>query len=182
MYHKALLFALLLAISLPASSAGLFYGIAAISQEVDVDITTNGNTVSTTEDGSGIGVFADMYYRGSYRFNGTVSYVDYTDFYILSATASADYLVPINDQFTFFAGVTAGAASQKYSDSGVSDMAVSYLAGAQLGGIMLAGEHLMIELGLRQRFTDLETDLTNLSAVATIEEISETYISLNFIF
>ncbi len=183
MYHKVLLFSLLLALSLPTNAGDLMYGIAVINQDVDISIDTgSGTPVTTTEDGSGYGVFADMYYRSTYRFNGAVSYVDYTDFYIISATASADYLIPINDRFTFFAGVTGGAISQKYSDSSISDIALSYLAGAQLGGIMVAGKHLMVELGYRQRATNLETELTNLSATATVEEITETYISLNIIF
>jgi hypothetical protein len=182
MYYKALYLSLLLAISLPVQAANLLYGIAVINQDVDVSVSSGGTTLTSTEDGSGFGVFADMYYRGTYRFNGTVSYVDYTDFYIISATASADYLIPINDRFTLFAGVTAGGISQKYSDSSVSDMALSYLGGVQLGGIMVAGEHVMVELGFRQRFTDLETDLTSQAAVATVDEITETYISLNLMF
>ena len=61
-------------------------------------------------------------------------------------------------------------------------MAASYLAGIQLGGIFLASQHLMLELGYRQRATNLETDLTNVAAVATIDKVTETYLSLNIIF
>jgi len=182
MQQKALILSLLLMTVIPVNAANLFYGVAAINQEVEVNVTSGGSTVTNTEDGSGIGLFADMYYRGTYRFNGTISYVDYTDFYIVSATASADYLIPLDDRFTLFAGLTAGTTGQVYDDSSFSDMAASYLAGAQLGGIMIAGEHVMIELGYRQRVTDLETEWTNWGATATIEEMNETYISLNLFF
>ena len=182
MYQKFLLFCLLMAVSQHARTADLFYGIALLNQEVDISVSSTGNTLTTTEDGTGFGIFADKYYRGTYRFSGMLSYVDYTDFYITSATASADYLIPINATFTFFAGLTAGLTGQVYSDSSFGDMAASYLAGAQIGGIMLAGDHLMLELGFRQRTTDLETDLTDISAVATIDELSETYISVYLLF
>lgn len=182
MHPKILLFFLLLIMSTPVSAANVYYGVAILNQEVDISLESAGGTLETTDDGSGIGVFADMYYKGTYRFNGTFSYVDYTDFYITSLTASADYLIPIDATFTFFVGATAGGTGQVYDESSFSDMAMSYLVGAQLGGIMLAGDHLMIELGYRQRVTDLETELPNISAVATIDKMSETYISLNIIF
>lgn len=182
MYRRIMLFCLLLTLSQQATAADIFYGIGLLNQEVDISISNGSSTLTTSEDASGIAVFADMYYQGRYRFNGTVSYVDYTDFYISSATASADYLIPVDASFTLFAGVTGGITSHAYSDSSVADMAMSYLAGAQLGGIMVAGDHFMLELGYRQRVTDLETDLTNIGAVATIDKISETYISLNVIF
>jgi hypothetical protein len=182
MHQRFVLFCLLLALSQQAKAANIFYGIALLNQEVDISVSSAGGTLTTSDDASGIAVFADMYYQGRYRFNGTVSYVDYTSFYISSVTASADYLIPINASFTLFAGVSGGVTSQVHSDSGVADMAMSYLAGAQLGGIMVAGDHFMVELGYRQRVTDLETELTNIAAVATIDKISETYLSLNFIF
>jgi len=182
MYPRLLLFCLLLTLSQPGRAADIFYGLAVLSQKVDVSVTSGGTTLTSSEDGSGIGVFADMYYRGTYRFNGTISYVDYTSFYITSATAAADYLIPVNATFTLFAGLTAGVTGQVYNDASFSDMAMSHLVGAQLGGIMVAGDHLMLELGYRQRATNLETDLTNASAVAKIDKISETYLNINILF
>ena len=122
MYQRILLVCLLLMASPLSRAADIFYGIAIINQEVDVSITDAANTTTVSDDGTGIGVFADTYYKGIYRFNGTVSYVDYTDFYITSVTASADYLIPINATFTFFAGVSAGVTGQVYSDSSISDI------------------------------------------------------------
>lgn len=182
MQNKSLLFGLLLIITGPAKAADLFYGIALISQEVDTEVSSGGTRITETEDGSGIGLFADIYYQSTYRFNGTFSYVDYTDFYIVSLTASADYLIPIDDRFTLFGGVTAGGTGQVYSDSSFSDMAASHLTGVQIGGIMLAGDHLLVELGYRQRFIDLETEFSGNGTVVSIEDMSETYISLNLIF
>lgn len=182
MYQRFMLFCLLLSLSQQATAADIFYGIGLINQEVDISLSSGGSTLTSSEDATGIGVFADMYYRGTYRFNGTISYVDYTDFYTTSATASADYLIPVDATFTLFAGITGGTIGQVYSDSSLGDMAMSYLAGVQLGGIMVAGNHFMVELGYRQRSTDLETDLTNIGAVATVDKVSETYLNLNIIF
>ncbi len=182
MYKKVIFSTLLLLVSFSASSSNLFYGIAAISQEVDVEITSGTGTITSTEDGTGIGIFADYYYRGTYRFNGTFSYVDYSNFYTTSLTASADYLIPIDASFTFYLGVTGGAIGQVYDDASFSDMATSYLVGAQLGTIMFVSDQVMIELGYRVRSTDLETDLTAISAVSTVDELNEIYLGFHLIF
>ena len=84
----------------------------------------------------------------------------------------------MNDNFTLFAGATAGIASQSYSDASAGDMAVALLYGVQLGGIMFVNNNLMLELGYRLRTTDLETEFTTTGTTATVEEINETYLSL----
>lgn len=182
MFRKFSLLVLTLGATTQVQAADLFYGIGVINQEVDITVSGNGSTNTDSDSSSGLAVFADMYYQGIYRFNGTVSYVDYTNFYTLSATASADYLIPYDNRITFFAGVTGGGISQVYSDSSVSDMAISYLAGVQLGGIWLATDHIMVELGYRQRSTNLETDVTATNQVVTVDKVSESYLSVNFIF
>ena len=183
MYFRKVIFTtLLFLVSYNASSSNLFYGIPFISQEADVELTSGTGTITSTEDGTGIGIFADYYHRGTYRFNGTFSYVDYSNFYTTTLSASADYLIPVDKSLTFYVGVTGGAIGQVYDDASFSDMAASYLVGAQLGTIMFAGDQLMIELGYRLRSTDLETDLTAIPAVATVDELNEIYLGIHIIF
>lgn len=182
MRRFSIIIGLLLTFSTPSQADNLLIGIAVISQEVDQKIVTGGSTSNATDDGSGIGIYADYYYRNKYRFNGTVSYVDYTDFYIATATAAADYLIPVNANFTLFAGATAGGASQSYSDASASDMSLALLYGIQAGAIMFVNEHLMLELGYRIRSTDLETEFTAVNTTITIEEMNETYLSLIITF
>ena len=182
MFRRVRFLPLLLMTTTPAQASDLFYGLGVINQKVDVTVTSGGSSATGSESSSGLALFADYYYRSKYRFNGTLGYVDYTDFYTLSVTASADYLFPYDDRTTFFAGVTGGGISQVYNDSSLSDMAVSYLAGYQLGGIWLASRNIMLELGYRQRSTDLETDITSTGAVATVDQVSETYLSVYFLF
>ncbi|TNF35991.1 MAG: hypothetical protein EP315_04865 [Gammaproteobacteria bacterium] len=179
MRRVIILFGLLLSVSQTLYADNLMVGVAVINQEVDIKLST-GST--QTEDGSGFGIYADYYYQGKYRFNGTFSYVDYTDFYITTATLAADYLIPINPNVTLFAGVAGGGAGQSYSDASATDMAIALLYGVQFGGIMFVNEHLMLELGYRIRSTDLETEFTNTTTTATVEDMNETYLSLIVMF
>ncbi len=173
---------LLLTFSNPALADNLLIGVAVISQEVDQKIASGGSTVNATDDGSGFGIYADYYYQNKYRFNGTISYVDYTSFYITTATVAADYLIPVNANFTLFGGATAGGAGQSYSDASASDMSLALLYGVQVGGIMFVNEHLMLELGYRIRSTDLETEFTTSNTTVTVDEMNETYLSLIITF
>ena len=167
-------------ITLNVQAAGILYGVTALSQNLDISYDT-GTTQS--EDGSGIGIYGDKYYRGTYRLSGAINYISYDNFTTLSATISADYLIPMNPMFTLFAGATAGTMGQKYDDASFSDMAMSYLVGIQFGGIVMASQNVMIEGGYRLRYTDLETEITGPPLVtATIEEFDETYLSITFLF
>ena len=161
-----------------SQASKLFWGISAINQEITLNLNDGINTTSSTDDGTGLGIYADSYYQNSYRFNGTLSHVNYTNFSISSLTASADYLIPINSQATFFIGATAGAATQIYSGSGVTDSAFAALYGIQLGSIMVLTDSIMLEAGYRMRFTRLETEFTGTPVTTTIDEINETYLSL----
>ena len=160
----------------------LLYGVAIMNQSADVTVGTGASATTTSEDGSGFSIFADKYYRGKYRFNGSFSYVDYDDFYISTAMAAADYLIPYNANITFFAGASAGGAIQVYSDSSLTDGALGLVYGVQLGGIAYVNKNLMLELGYRFRPTDLETDLETTSTTATVDELSETYLSIMLMF
>ena len=163
----------------------LFYGIALINQQLTQDVTTISTASTTTvkDTGSGLGFYADYYYKGSYRFNGTLSYVDYDAFNTISLTASADYLMPVDSSLTFFAGVTAGGASIKFDSASVNDMSVGTLYGIQAGAIVFLPNGIMLELGYRLRSADIETDILNpttkaLEATSTIDELNETYLNL----
>ena len=179
--HRISYLFLLLLLTGNCHAEKLFWGISAISQQVDLTIN-NGTTSSTnTDDGTGFGIYADMYHKNKYRFNGAVSYIDYTNFAITSVTASADYLVPVNTQATFFIGATAGSAGQVYSGAGVSDSAFAGLYGIQTGAIMLLGNNIILEAGYRLRFTSLETEFTGTTTTITVDELNETYLSLTIL-
>jgi len=156
----------------------LSYGVILISQSVDITVDTGTTSATGSESGSGIGIYADKFVGGKYRYNGTLSYVSYDDFAITSLTVGADYLMPMSSSFALFGGVAAGGAGQKYSDAGFGDMALGLVYGVQLGGIMFVSDNLMLELGYRLRLTNLETEITTPAATATIDELSETYLSL----
>ena len=159
--------------------SNLSYGIMFISQSVDVTNTSGATSTASSETGSGIGIYADKFYKNKYRFNGTFSYVSYDNFAITSLTAAADYLIPVSSRFALFGGAAAGVAGQKYSDSGFGDMSMAMVYGAQLGGIMFVSDNLMLELGYRLRLTNLETEITTLPAsIDTIDQLNETYLSL----
>jgi len=185
---KHLLLASLLCIPFNSQAEGLFdnlfYGVAVLNQSVDIQVDTGTSSDSSSESGSGIAIFADKYYQGTYRFDGTVSFTSYDSFDIYMATASADYLFPYNAQLTFFAGGTAGGAMQKYSDSGLADSAAGLVYGVQGGGIMLVTDRIMLELGYQMRFTDLETEFTSSSvtAKAKLDKINQFYLSLYLFF
>jgi len=159
----------------------LFYGIALISQQLTQDVTviSTASTTTVKDTGSGLGFYADYYYKGSYRFNGTLSYVDYDDFNTISLTASADYLIPVDSRLTFFAGVSAGGAGMKFNSSSVSDMSLGTVYGLQAGAIAFLPNGLMLELGYRLRSANIETDIVNPTATSTVDELNETY--LNFV-
>ena len=166
----------------PASEQPFFsnihIGLAFISQSLDV-INSNGTTTTTnSESSSGFGIYADKYIGDKYRLNGTLSYVSYDNFAIISATTAADYIVPINANFALFGGLAVGVAGQKYTESSASDMSLALVYGAQLGGILFVSDNLMLELGYRLRLTNLETEITTAPGnTDTIEQLNEGYIS-----
>lgn len=163
--------------------SNLSYGIMFISQSVDVTNTSGTTSTTGSETGSGIGIYADKFYKNKYRFNGTFSYVSYDNFVITSLTAAADYLMPVSGNLALFGGVAAGVAGQKYTNSSFSDMSMAMVYGAQLGGIMFVSDNLMLELGYRLRLTNLETEITTIPAsIDTIDQLNETYLSLIFSF
>jgi hypothetical protein len=163
--------------------SNISFGVAFISQNADV-INSNGATSSTSsEKGSGIGIYADKFIDGKYRLSGALNYVSYDNFITTSLTASGDYLIPLNPSFAMFGGLAAGVAGQKYTDSSFSDMSAALVYGAQLGGILLISDKLMMELGYRLRMTNLETEIITAPGTKdTIEQMNEAYLSLIFSF
>lgn len=159
--------------------SNLSWGLAFIGQSVDVTNKNGATSTTSSESGSGIGIYADKFIDGNYRLNGTLSYVSYDNFIITSLTASADYIVPLNPSFALFGGLGAGGAGQKYSNSSFSDMSLAMVYGAQLGGIVFISDNLMLELGYRLRLTNLETEISTAPGTTeTIDQLNETYLSL----
>lgn len=166
----------------PAGHASdIIWGLSAVKQEINQTITSGMSTITATDDATGFGLQADIYYQTKYRFNGTINYVDYTDFTISSASVSADYLVPIDSQKTLFIGATVGGIGQVYASSGLSDSAFSYLHGFRLGGIALLSSNFMLEAGYRLQSTDLKTEFVG-GDTSTIDELNELYLSLMVLF
>lgn len=154
-------------------------GLVFIGQSVDVTNKNGATSTTSSESGSGIGIYADKFIDGNYRLNGTLSYVSYDNFIITSLTASADYIIPLNPSFALFGGLAAGGAGQKYSNSSFSDMSLAMVYGAQLGGIVFISDNLMLELGYRLRLTNLETEISTAPGTTeTIDQLNETYLSL----
>lgn len=166
-----------------ANANKLLYGMALINQQItqDINIASSASTITLKESSTGLGIYADYYFKGNYRFNGTISYIDYDDFNITSLTAAADYLIPVNPKFTLFAGITSGGAAMKFSNASLSNTSIGSLYGAQLGGIAFLSNGVMLELGYRMRMSNIETELLNPggpSDISTVDELDETYLNL----
>ncbi|MCW8934374.1 MAG: porin family protein [Gammaproteobacteria bacterium] len=156
-------------------------GIAFINQTVDME--TTGSALTASDSGSGLGIYLDKYYKKKYRFNGTFSYVTYDDFDISQLMVSADHLFPVSPEISFFGGVAAGGALQKYTDASVSDSALGLVYGVQTGAIAFINDNIMLELGYRLRPTSIETEVIAApGTVVTINDLSETYISILLMF
>ena len=163
-----------------ANADQLFYGIALINQKItqDVKVISPASTMTVKDTGSGLGIYADYYYKSSYRFNSTLSYVDYDNFNMSTLTASADYLFPIDSSFTLFTGITAGGAAMKFSDASISNTSFGTLYGVQAGAIVFLSNGIMLEFGYRLRPASIETELLNPAGTSTVDELNETYLNL----
>jgi len=156
-------------------------GIAFINQSVDIE--ASGTTFTGSDSGTGLGIYLDKYYKKTYRFNGTFSYITYDDFDISQLMVSTDYLLPMSPEISFFGGVAIGGAIQKYSEASISDAALGLVYGAQVGGIAFINDNIMLELGYRLRPTSIETEVTSVpGSVLTIKDLSETYFSILLMF
>ena len=158
-------------------------GVAFINQSADFTINGPDSVVSGSDSGSGFGLYLDKYYKRTYRLNGTLSYISYSAFDISELIFSADYLYPINSHISFFGGLAAGGAIQKYTASNITDSASGLVYGAQLGAIAYINDNLMLEAGYRLRPTSIETELDSLpGAISTVDDLSETYFSILLMF
>ena len=186
--EKKLIILLMLLIT-PIAQAESFFdstiiGIAFINQTADIEVTGGaGLIVSGSESGSGMGLYIDKYYERQYRLNATLSYVGYDNFDIGQLVFSADYLFPVNEDISFFAGAALGAATQKYADASVVDSALAGVYGLQAGGIVYINKYIMLEAGYRYRPTNIETEIVGIpGAISTVTDLSETYLSLLLMF
>ncbi len=184
---KVISIVLLLGISVNANAESFFdnaiFGISLINQNVDIEVSSSGSSVTGSDSGSGIGLYLDKYYKRKYRFNSTLSFINYDTFDISQLMFSADYLVPVNATVSFYGGGSLGGALQKYSDSSISDSALGLVYGVQLGSIIYINKKLMLELGYRFRPTSIETDITSIpGTVTTINDLSESYFNILLMF
>jgi len=172
----------------PVAQAESFFdntiiGLAFISQSAKIEVSGAGQDISFSENGSGLGLYIDKYYNRIYRVNATLSYVSYDNFDIGEIIFSADYLLPVNESLSFFGGAALGAATQKYTNAGVSDSALSAVYGLQAGAILYVNKYIMIEAGYRFRPTNIETELAaTQSDISTVTDLSESYLSLLLMF
>jgi hypothetical protein len=161
----------------------LSFGVSVLRQESSLTLTSAGNNISYTDNASGIELYAEQYYQGKYRYKGSLTRIAYDDFDITELMFAADYLIPMNPQFSLFAGGAAGVALQQFADTGLSDSSSGLLYGAQLGGIYYLNKYFMAELGYRLRFTQLETEVIDASnSRIELEQLDEMYISLLLLF
>ncbi|VAW66684.1 hypothetical protein MNBD_GAMMA11-3426 [hydrothermal vent metagenome] len=177
-----------MAIIAPVSQAESFFdntviGLAFINQSVEIEVSGAGADTRLSESGSGFGLYIDKYYDRIWRINGTLSYVNYNSFDIAEVIFSTDYLLPVSENLSFFSGVALGAATQRYSNSGVADSALGAVYGVQAGAILYINKFLMLEAGYRFRPTQLETEVTTMPGeLSTVIDLSESYFSLLFMF
>jgi len=192
MFKRLLLTFILIASTSNSLAENILYGISFINQDITQEIKpTSGSSSQVETSGSGLGIYADLFYKNQYRFNATLSYIGHTgsninNFNFTSLTASADYLIPIDSNFTFFTGVTVGTAAMIFDGSSISDAALGSLYGVQAGAIILLPANIMLELGYRIRPAKIETDIVGssgtISGISSVDELSETYFSLVIYF
>ena len=180
-----ILFLFLLSSSTQAGSIldDVVFGASLIKQDVNLTINSSGSAVNRNESGTGIGIYIDKYYKRQFRFNSTFSYVGYDSFDLSQLTVSADYLVPLNQKVSFFAGLSGGGGLQKYSDAGISDASFDLIYGAEIGAIAYVNSNLMVESGYRKKLSNIETEVTSVSGMSTaLDEVSEFYFSFLLMF
>ena len=178
-----------LLISTTAQSDQLYYGLALINQQLtqEVNVISPASTSTIKETGSGLGIYADYFYKNKYRFNGTISYITYDDLNLTSISFAADYLFPYGSSFTLFTGVSAGGATIQFSGNSVTDVSFGSVYGVQAGAIAFISSGLMLEVGYRYKPANIETEILDPGtqakiATSTVDELSETYINLVIIF
>lgn len=182
-----LLTIVLLAPSTVLSAEGLLdelsFGVSVLHQESSLNLKTTGNNISYTDDASGIELYAEHYYQGKYRYKGSLAHISYDGFDITELVVAADYLIPLNAQFSLFAGGATGVVLQQFSDTDLSDSSSGLLYGVQMGGIYYLNKHFMTELGYRLRLTQLKTEVSDVNnSRIELDQLDEIYISLLWMF
>ena len=138
---------------------------------------------SAAETGNGFAVYLDTYIKHQYRINSSLGYIHYNAFDITELVFSADYLIPIKTSYSAFAGVALGVASQKYKDTTLSNAASGSIYGTQIGIIKYINNSRLLEVGFRQRNTDIQTDIDSIPvSKITLQSMNEAYISVLFMF
>jgi len=138
---------------------------------------------SASETGNGVAVYLDTYIKHQYRIKSTLGYIYYEGFDITEMVFSADYLFPIRDSFSAFAGVGLGVASQKYKDATLGDAASDSVYGTQIGIIKYINNSHLLELGIRQRNTGIQTVVDSIPvSTVRLKSLNEVYLSVLFMF
>lgn len=161
----------------------LSFGVSVVRQESSLSLTTAGNNIRYTDDATGIELYAEHYHLGKYRYKGSLAHIGYDGFDITELTVAADYLIPMDQQFSLFAGGAAGVAVQQFSDTGLSDSSSGLVYGVQLGGIYYLNKYFMAELGYRLRQASLKSEVAGASnSRIELDQLDEIYISLLLMF
>lgn len=161
----------------------LSFGVSVVRQESSLSLKTAGNNIRYTEDATGIEFYAEHYHLGKYRYKGSLAHIAYDGFDITELVIAADYLIPMDPQFSLFVGGAAGVGVQQFSDTGLSDSSSGLLYGVQLGGIYYLNKYFMAELGYRLRQASLKTEVADASnSRIELDQLDEIYISLLLMF
>ncbi len=106
-------------------------------------------------------------YSGRMRYGIDVMRVNYDEARVWMTTAWLDYLIPLGDLFSGYAGIAAGHARLNWRENDPFDAGRnfglrgqtddSWTAGLRVGGLIEVTELVQVELGYRFLFTDLET-------------------------
>lgn len=155
------------------------FGVTYIQQYADLKAERG----SASETGNGFGVYLDSYLKHQYRVKSTLGYIHYNTFDVTEIVFSVDYLLPIKTSVSAFAGAALGVASQKYQDTTLGDAASDKIYGLQLGVIKYIDNSHLLEVGFRQRNTNIQTIVDSIPvSEITLKSLNEAYISVLFMF
>jgi len=158
-------------------------GLSMIRQTVDMQSNNNGVISEISESGNGFGLYFDKFYQYQYRFSGAISYVTFNSFAVTELMFSADYLIPVDETMSIFAGLALGGVAQDFNDAAQSDLGIGLGYGAQLGGMKFLSENVLLEAGYRLRISDIATDFGAISQSSIVlDKFNEFYISVLLMF
>ena len=185
---KTIVMASLVAASTSMMAMDLQYFLGAGVERGDADFkisaSENGNSASESisSDATDLKLKAGVILNKTHRIS--LSHVNYGiedggDFRII--LANYDYLIPLNEDFRFFAGVHLGNAN--YEED--SDLKMSGLAyGVQVGAIYDITKNVEFELGLAYSKYNVDTtvEIDSVTAKVELEDSTSMFAGLNYKF